>query len=921
MKIKILKSMIFLVSIIGMSFMFNQNEVLASTHGALVQTKEEGVYYTRRGAGIPYSSYNYYKYDMNGKVVFCIEPGVDVKTFDYVGEGGFVNSPYDDVTNKAIELIGHYGYTYPGHNTLKFRMATQALIWERVSGQIIEFWTEQYGNGNNININYEKNAIMNLVNSHYNLPSIDNAELNLSLGETKTITDTNNILSQFEIYKAKGADVSINGNTMTITPTEVGKIEIQLTRKHYDDVTTIVFTNHDIRTQIMGLFRFKDPVIANVKLNVVGGEVHLDKLDSNTQTSIAQGEATLEGAVYGIYDLSGNLIKELRTDKESNASSGKVLDLGSYYLQEITPSTGYLLDTNKYYFDITNENLNPTIKVFEKIIKRDVEINKFYANGETGMLKPEVGIIFEVYNNKGELVTEFVTDKDGHSKANLVYGTYTVKQKNTTAGHELVKDFTIAINNDSPSIIKYSLSNAPITAKLKLEKVDSESGKVIAYAGVEFKIKDLATGEYVCQEVSYPSKEEICIFKTNDKGEFTTPYPLQAGTYQLEEISSPSGYLLSGNHVIFTIDENSKLLEDNFGKYLEVIFKNDKIKGHLTITKKGETPDFKDNKIKYEEINLKGVVFGVYANEDIITLDGVKHYSKGDLITKLTTDEKGTAILENLILGKYYIQEISTLNNYLVDDKKYEFELIEVDNKTSVVYETISLTNKYKKGTLEFTKTDFVTGDVIPNTIIEIYNSDDKLLFTKTTDEFGKVIIEELPTGKYYIKEYEASTGYLITEEIVEFEIKENGEIVKAKMTNKPVTGTLEFTKVDFSTSEALPNTIIEIYDNKDELIYTGTTDENGMIIIEKLRYGKYYILEKEAPEGYILNTERMYFEILENGEIVKATMTNEKVIIEVPDTGINELPLLEISSGVLMVSGLGVIVYGYKKSKTKKKK
>ena len=915
MKIKIVSSLIFIASIIGLCLICNPSEVLASTNETLTQTKKDGIYYTRRGGGLPYASAPYYTYDMNGKVVYCIEPGVDVATFDYTGDFGFVNSPYDDVTNKALELIGHYGYSYPGHNTLRFRMATQALIWERASGQIVEFWTKASGHGDFIDISYEKNIIMGLVNKHYDKPSFNNSELNLKLGETITIKDTNNILSGYEIYQSNGAKVSIDGNRLSITPTQVGNVEIFLTRAHYDSATTIVFTNHEIRTQIMGYFRFKDPVVANIRLSVVGGEVTINKLDNDNQSSTAQGEATLQGAVYGIYDLTGKLIKEITTDENASANSGEILDLGSYYLQEITPSEGYLLDTNKYYFEITNDNLNPNINVYENIIKRDVEISKFYASGETGMLKPEVGIKFEVYNNKDELVTEFTTDKDGYSKINLVYGTYTIKQKTTTPGHEMVKDFKVIINNESPKIIKYSLSNAPITAKLTLKKVDSESGKVIAYAGVEFKIKDLSTGKYVCQEVSYPDKEEICIFKTNKNGEFTTPYPLMAGTYQLEEINSPAGYLLSGKHIIFTIDENSKLLEDNFGKYIEVVFNNDKIKGHFTIIKKGQLPIFKDNKIKYQEINLQGVVFGIYANEDIITLDGVKHYSKGDLINKITTDENGVAKLEDMILGKYFLKELSTIPNHILDQKSYEFELTEIDNQTAIVYETINLTNKYKKGVLEFTKTDFVTGDVIPNTIIEIYNIEDKLIYTGITDENGKVVISELPIGKYYIKEYEPATGYLITDEIVEFEIKENGEVIKAEMTNKPITGSLEFTKVDFSTSEALPNTTIEIYNSNDVLIYTGITDENGMIYIDGLRYGKYYILEKEAPNGYILNTERMYFEILENGEVIKATMTNEKVIIEVPNTGINEMPLIEIGSIVLILGGTGVILYGIKRN------
>ena len=135
-------------------------------------------------------------------------------------------------------------------------------------------------------------------------------------------------------------------------------------------------------------------------------------------------------------------------------------------------------------------------------------------------------------------------------------------------------------------------------------------------------------------------------------------------------------------------------------------------------------------------------------------------------------------------------------------------------------------------------------------------------------------------------------------------------------MKNRPIYGILEFTKTDISTSEPLPNTVIEIYTENDELVFSGKTDENGKVVIEELRYGKYYILEKEAPEGYILTEEKMAFEILEDGEIVKATMVNEKVVVEVPNTGLNDYFVLEIISGLLILSGIGVIIYAKKKNK-----
>lgn len=392
-----------------------------------------------------------------------------------------------------------------------------------------------------------------------------------------------------------------------------------------------------------------------------------------------------------------------------------------------------------------------------------------------------------------------------------------------------------------------------------------------------------------------------------------------SGTYKIEELTSPDGYLLNQDGVIFRIDENSSIIEDDeYGKYIEIEFANDKIMGEVVIEKTGEAFTIENGKFTYKDVKLSGVEFSIYANEDITTLDGVTHYKKGEFIKSIETGEDGIAIFTDLYLGKYLIKETKTLDNYVIDTTEHFVELTEIDNKTAIVSETLQLKNELKKGDLEFTKTDLVNGEPIPNTTIEVYTEDtNELIFTGTTDEQGMIIIKNLVAGKkYYILEKESATGYLITDEKVSFEIKENGEVVKAEMKNKPITGTLEFTKIDLSTGTPLPNTLIEIYNDKDELVFSGRTNEQGMIIVKDMRYGRYYILEKEAPEGYILNEERMYFEIREDGEIVKATMENEKVVVEVPNTGINDYHIIELIGGILIISGIGVVAYYVKKKR-----
>jgi len=921
------KKLLFLVAfaLFGILEIFNPLKVNAAYNETLVEEKIPNVWYTRRGGGKPYMSAQYTTYTMNGKVVYCIEPGVDITVHSYLGYDGLVASPYDDATNKLIELIGHYGYNYPGHQTLRYRMATQALIWEETGGQILEFWTEASGWGDYINLNYERNEIMKLVNAHYNKPSFNGQTIEAVIGQEFKITDTNGLLSEYEIYNSKNFSIRIDGNDIYATPLAVGDLTLSVVRKHYDNETTIVYHGTDGASQKMGYFRFSDPVMASVKVKTIGGDIAINKLDNDTQSSQTQGaEASLEGAVYGIYNYNDTLITTITTDKNGYAKSGILPDIGDYYLKEITPSKGYQLDMNKYYFTISTKYLHPVINVYEEIIERDVEINKFFASDETGTLTPESGIEFGIYDINGKHISTIKTDSQGFAKINLVYGTYTFKQLNTTAGHEKVKDFVVKVNSESPQIIKYSLSNAPITAKLRLVKIDSESKKTILLSGVTFKIKNVDTQEYVCQSVSYPNKEEICSYKTNDKGEFTTPYELVSGTYQIEEITSPSGYLLSMDYLVFRIDDNTTFIEDEeYGKYINVEFANTKIKGNITIEKTGELFKIGENTFSYELTTLEGIEFALYADEDITTLDGITHYKKGDLIKTIKTDKNGKATFNDLYLGKYIIKEIKTLDNYVLDTKEYAVELIEIDNKTAIVSETLKLNNELKKSDLIFTKTDLVDGEVIPNTVIEVYTSNDECIFVGTTDDKGQITIKDLSVGRYYIIEKQPATGYVITEEKVEFEILEDGSVVKAEMKNKPITGSLHFSKVDLSTQEALPNTTISIFkqisDEEYEKVFEGVTDENGMIIIDELTYGKYYILETNAPEGYILNEEKMFFEILHDGEIVKTTMVNEKVVIEVPNTLLNDSLIIEIVSATLLIAGIGIIIYVKKKNRNKK--
>ncbi|MBR3661076.1 MAG: hypothetical protein IKN63_04130 [Bacilli bacterium] len=432
-------------------------------------------------------------------------------------------------------------------------------------------------------------------------------------------------------------------------------------------------------------------------------------------------------------------------------------------------------------------------------------------------------------------------------------------------------------------------------------------------ADTSFKILNTDTNQYVSQ---YVGGKVLDTFTTDESGKTQTYLKLEAGNYKIVEIKTPKGYLINKDGVSFSIGDESNYKYTSYGLIVTVDFVDQAIKGQIEINKKGEKAVIENNSITYEEIPLNKVKFEIHASEDILSSDKtVLYYKKGALVDTITTNDDGYAISKKLPLGKYYVIEVETGSKYILDNTKHEIELKEKDNQTPIVYESVSKMNYLKKGSLEFTKTDLSTDEPLPNTLIEVYTENDEMIFSGRTDENGKITIKDIVVGKYYILEKEAPEGYTLNEEKMAFEILENGEVVKSTMKDKKITGSLDFTKLDFSTDETLPNTLIQIYNENDELVFEGRTDENGKITIEELTYGKYYILEKEAPEGYELNTEKMWFEIREDGEIVKSVMKDHK-IIQVPITDATDYKELIFSGVTLIIAGVGFVILSKKKNK-----
>ena len=659
--------------------------------------------------------------------------------------------------------------------------------------------------------------------------------------------------------------------------------------------------------------------------------VHVIKSDADTGT--AQGDATLAGATYGLFN-NGELVDTYTTGPDGSFMTRYYVCGDSWTLREIEPSTGYLLNDTVYEVGASptlyEAELNTTEnQVTETVIYGNIQLVKHTDDldldvsedentdepNEGIVERPEAGAVFEVYLKAAgsyEAATEserdlLTTDNDGFASSKMLpYGHYTVHQVAGEEGKAFIPDFTVFISANGQTY-SYILNNRTITARLKVEKCDAETGNIIPMTGTGFQIKDLSTGEFVTQEIYYPNPETLDTFYVSDEGWLMLPEPLHTGDYELYEVAAPYGYVLSSEPVPFTIDGSEAVVT--------VTQYNMPQKGQLTITKTGEVfASVQENdglyQPVYEVMGLPGAVYDVIADEDIYTGDGTLRAAKDTVVEALTTGEDGTAQSGLLYLGRYRLEERQAPAGMVLNSQPEYAELTYAGETVEITQTAIGLYDERQKVTVGLFKTletdEFfglgmneeykdisfglyasadltaADGSVIPaGGLLEVVSVD-----PNEAGGYDAFFASDLPFGSYYVKERTTNSAYILSDmeypvifeyvgqeaALVQILVNE-GEAISNDLLRGRVDGVKYGENADGGEAVKLAGALMGLFRpdteefTEENALLTVTTAEDGSFAFENIPYGHWIVKEIAAPALYTVSPEEHHIYIGVDGQ------------------------------------------------------
>ena len=646
---------------------------------------------------------------------------------------------------------------------------------------------------------------------------------------------------------------------------------------------------------------------------------------SDKETGTAQGDASLAGAVYGIYK-GEQLIDTYTTDANGQFTTKYYVCSDDWSVREIEASEGYLLDESAHHIGAEAKNYtveyNSTANdVTEQVIKGKIALIKHTDDGETQLETPEVGAEFEVYlkksgsyGNAKETERDYlICDENGFAQTkDLPYGIYTVHQVKGWDGRELLADFDVYIAKDG-AVYRYLANNANFESYIKIVKVDAETGKVIPYAGAGFQLYH-PDGSLITQTFTYPEITTIDTFCTNDEGYLITPEKLEYGSgYSLVEVFAPYGYTLNSEPVYFDVLQDEANDEGSV-TVIEVIKENTAQKGIIKISKSSEVfSSVTEADGLYQPVfsvqGLPGAVYEITAAEDIITPDGTTRYSKGEIVDTVTTDETGLAESKPLYLGKYEIREITAPYGMVLNEEIRTVDLVYAGQEIEITETATSFYNERQKAAVSLDKvleqnTQFgvgMNGEIATVTFGLFAAEDltatdgsvipaDGLLEILSVAEDGHAVCKtDLPFGSFYLKELSTDEHYILSDEkhpIVFDYAGQDTALVEIKANDgKPIENDLIYGEIHGLKKDedgnALGGAVIGLFKadctefTRENAILTAISAEDGGFSFADVPFGNWLVREIEAPTGFVLSNETFAVTVDKDGAVIKVEIEN----------------------------------------------
>ncbi|MDY6034492.1 MAG: SpaA isopeptide-forming pilin-related protein [Bulleidia sp.] len=856
--------------------------------------------------GIKYDTPESHFLHADGIPAYCIQPKIP-DIFNPIGY--YSEDPgwdkISDIDRNIMLAYAYFGYGYAGDRSNERYLAAQDLIWEHLGTTNITRAT--------IDTTNKKNEILSLVAQLRKTPNIQMMEYNGAVKEGNFyhaevdgnqpihIVDTNNSLDNYTVIIENGSMVDQYGNLSSYKTSSDFYVKVAMGQTAKIRFVNLTLDKNPVGgvNQIIYRSPINQDVIkagqlhvnsAEVSLSAIGTSISINKHDIDTGKLTPQGEAeTFEGASYELFDETQKQsigMLNIQQDGTSNTIRGLHYH-HQYSLKEVTSPLGYHLDTTKIMcdFNLLSKNENTLhVDVNDDVITGKFKIHKLFADRQhSALAENEEGAEFlailqkhinrygsfeEASNHLYEFTEKeyafLTTDQDGNAESRpLAYGKYIVRQTNAKDSEiELLKeDFIFEVNQENQPIVKYEISNLPKEYYLRLVKKDAETNQIIDYHSAGFKIKD-EMGNYVSQRVGdqvydtfqtsskldtqYP-KGTFCI--SDQLGTITTPLKLAPGKYTLEEVVNPDGFVRIQQEIPFELKQTNVVSVDELdNQYITVEVVNERIYGRLQLKKNVE--DYECDTSLVDKNNLSGIEFELVSLEDIIEpIHGTVELPANTVFSKITTDEEGNAQLDHIPLGRYYLQEVHTLDGLILDHTQYLLEFISQDDTVTPVIQKLGLTNPITKteitkvmigGNSEVTGAKLVISDAQGNQIDEWIS----------TNNIAHKIAGLHPTKAYTLHEEMTVDGYYYSEDI-QFTVNADGSVQQVEMKDKPVQYLIE--KVD-DENQFVEGAHLQLKNlTADQIVplpNDGITQDEPMLLNGLLADNEYELEELEHVEG-----------------------------------------------------------------------